>query len=1538
MDVTWSIEEIEAPERSEVEDVLHRLVDPEGPSEWRTEPHKVEVRRRLSGFGGATVLQIAVFWRPKPTLRVVKIGPAEELLEEHRAHETVARPNMEILFTPVETATRASPHSDGRREAVVYQDVSQYAGVPGAPVITLEDLFVAASLGDEGASGRATAAIAGLFEHARSSLYLGPRVGEQPTSLRRKNADLAPDITIQPIPGTEEHRPLWPKDVFDAGTTDPYDPGGVRITELVRLESLESLEVLDHGRALLARNTQQHVAALVAPTPNVTRTPAPLTGEVMALRLGTARERIEKILGRPEHVPVIRRALTALRPALTEVVLPEVSSAVHGDLNSRNVLLVATPTDRGPFLIDYARARPDGSLLADFAWLEINLVRAVEGEPGLAGHLRLQRLLAATSYLFVLTPDEEPEPVPPSLVDCLRSASGGLTACFPVLHRLRWEAFRTYPEERRGSWFADYRRHLVVAAHRTFKWPDTVQTPGRWIASTAVAAVAGEWSDPGDALHDWEDDEVIALAAAPPGWLGRSGAARVLGALSAEIDHRPNLTAATGEALVTAANAVATELAPLCPVPATARPFVDLRAEDLGQDTTEEVDSALAAIMERESAVLVGGYGSGKSTVLRELAVRLRAVAGQPGNATGAEWHRLPILIDAGELTADEAAIRQAVRIVPPETAHDLLRAGCLHLLIDGTTDTVGEIHAYAEQIRRRYPRTPVVVTTRTLPDSCPVIRLLPPTTAQAVAFLTEVAAHRGIPVSAVRRLLSTGIVRRTAELLHVPLLLRMMSDHLQPEADPPGIGDLLDQHFAGDGPEWDHARRLAAHRLDHDTETVDESPELEGRLIDRQALQRRGGRLHFSQPVYRDYFAATAAAADESSWPDRARRRSWREPLRIAVSRRASPPGLLTTVLPLVEEFDPVHAGRLLEASADVGQGLAEAFAVRLAGVLADPQAGAVAAGRAATALLSLGENGRGLLRAVTADLRWDEESRLAALRALNSTDEGRDELLALLRDLLVDRAQPVELRIAAASAAGELDAAQLAVVVADGCGTDLSWRYLQVAGDALASMRVAPSPRLRAVRRETAGRWLTEAAGRLPALTRWDEIDLLQDDREEILTRVLGDDLDLLIDHRFAFGLDEAVGDAIDRVRDDARDDVARLLTGTAGADELLATFGSGDDRLATAAAHGLLARHPERLPDLVAAVTPADRPARLLAAASAAPLAGVTCLAYVEGLALDLASGPPESSVTEALAALIWAAFRLDDVRGAHLARQVRATLLAAGDPRRLHWPISTVVAKSAPPPGRWEGLLTSTYAGDRALGAEALAAQGFHLDGSAPSAMTFTEVARQALREAEPRADAGWAAVEFVRAAATAGLVDALDLAEALLDQPDPDALVRTLPHGRYGTLTLTGRSEMLTAAGFLAREAFRTGQPDSVRAATSMAARIERLDPADAHPSVAAGRLIALGYLGNPVPLLEHLDQAEPRLHAAAKNAALQWATEGPYAAEPWRDAGSAADATARLLRERAGTGAARSTLLIILDEFVSRSGRLPAPSVTGRCE
>jgi hypothetical protein len=1551
MDDLWRTEEIPLADRPRLVDAVSRLVDPDGPLRWRTEPARIEVLRRLSGLGGAVVLHIAVYWHARPTLRVVKIGPAEEMRREYNAHETVATRERNILFTPIETATLAArqpvPTESDQAEAVVYQDVGQYVGRPGAPVTTLEDIFAAASRGDSAAAERATVVIRELFQRARESLYLEIRTGDLPVSLRAENTRLGPDITVEPDSGAGPHSPRWPKDLFEAGTADPWEPPNPHMLQLDELIQLQNFEPRDKDRTRLAVNTDQHVSAAMVPAP--AGTTFPLSGRVVATRPQTARKRILRHLA--AHEPSVRRALAALRPALSEIYLPAISSAVHGDLNSRNILLVDEPEGTDPYLIDYARARPDGSLLSDVAWLEINLIRAVEGDLGLVAHLRLQRFLTATAWLFTSVTGSEPEPVPDGLIECLRAASERLAACWPVLHRLRWESFLAYPEASRDAWFTDYLRHLIVAAHRTFKWPDQIQTPARWTASTAVAAVAGEWL--GDnVLQHWDDDELAALAAGAPGSLGRAGAAWLLGTLSSEIDRRTASGTPPAGSLVEAANAVAADLTDRCPAADVTRPFLELRAEVVTADGTAVHDNALAGIGAHDFVVLAGPYGSGKTTVVAELADRMTTVARNRGNITGSEWHRLPVRIPLSALNTDGDGIESAVGLVFAESARDLLRAGCLHLFIDGAAAPDVDRVALGAAIRRRYPRTPVLVTSRTVPDgytdaACTVIRLHAPTTVQAISFLTEMAAHRGIPVSAVRRLLTGPTARRTDELLHLPMLLRILGEDLRPDVPAPGIGDLLDRHFAGRGAAWDRACRaagqLAAHLLDQGAEAVSDAaawldaadraewPAQRDLLVEQHVLCRTAAGTGFTRPVFRDYFAATTI--DEDSLPERARRLAWQEPLRIAVSRQASPAGLLAAILPLVEAADPVFAGRLLNAGLELDHVLISSFVARHGAVLADPQAGVVGADRAAAALLALGAPGHKLLCGVAVNERYEQSARLTALRVLGSAGQKPDEMFQMLRVILSGPIEPADLRVAAVTVAGRLQATQLAVLAADRCDDDAPWIYVQAAHAALTAMGVVPSPKLTEARRAAARRRLDDATRSLPELTIWDSIDLAQRDREEVLTRILGDEHDRQLSYRFAFGLDEAVGNALERTPGEPPADVARLLSGAADEAELLVGFGDSDDRRSTAAAHTLLRTHPDRAGALVAAVTATDPPARLLAAAAAAHVSGPASLPYVEELARVLADRPGDDTRTEALAALIWAVSRLDEARGAHLAWYVRAALLAADDSRHLHWPISTVIAKSTPSPALRERLLTSPDPGDRAVAMTALAAQGFHLDAAPPPTDTGTEPGRQALRAARPTPEASWVAVEFVRACATARLVDALDLIRDLLDLGDLGTMVRDIPHGRYGVLSLTGLSEVLSAAGFLAREALATGDPTSMDAATSVAARIESLDPAGLHPSVAAGRLIALGYLGDPAPLLDQLDGAEPRLQAAATHAVLRWART-----ETWRDPQQAADAIARHLYGKARSGVARSTLLTILDALCRRSGRLPAPPVTDPCE
>jgi hypothetical protein len=121
----------------------------------------------------------------------------------------------------------------------------------------------------------------------------------------------------------------------------------------------------------------------------------------------------------------------------------------------------------------------------------------------------------------------------------------------------------------------------VLAAHRTFKWPDDIQSPTRWAASTAVAAVAGEWLGPYPVFQHWPDEDLALVArtvSASARTATRPGA-MLLGRLTVETGRRARQHVNRVEDTLTeAANALAAAV--FRPKAAPERgPFMDLSVQ-----------------------------------------------------------------------------------------------------------------------------------------------------------------------------------------------------------------------------------------------------------------------------------------------------------------------------------------------------------------------------------------------------------------------------------------------------------------------------------------------------------------------------------------------------------------------------------------------------------------------------------------------------------------------------------------------------------------------------------------------------------------------------------------------------------------------------------------------------------------------------------------------------------------------------------------------------------------------------------------------
>lgn len=1558
-------------DKDTIDSVLRRL--PAGV--WGEERVSLQVLRRLSGLGGATVLEIKVRPGAKSYVRVVKIGPVAEMRREYAAYTDVIKPLHSELFPPIETGTSgavdagARPAPDGL-EAVVYTEVGQFVGEPGATLTTLEDVLTAASLGDRAAAERGVEAITSLFVRAGTSLYNGPKAVDPAATLVEMVGTLGPDVVVDVDHLSDAGRTVWRDD------TQPFDRGKLLYERTVwragavhqgpgsiapgTAVTIDGLRLEQDGDAVVGRLGNATVELLGVP-PGLLPSPSErgtfgIGGRIVSTRPQTVLRRMSAAInGLADEGAVVtapgvraRHPCAALSDALAVQLPPVSTTRVHGDLNSRNVLLVnsdsGTTREDRPYVIDYARSRPSGQLLVDFAWLEINLMRALGGEPDLARLIRLQRLITVAARLLP-APNHDPaldrfDHLAASLDDA------GLALAWPALLRLRWEAVRCYGQDQYDAWFADYTRHLVLAAHRTFKWPDGIQSPTRWAASTAVAAVAGEWLGPYPVFRHWPDEDLALVArtvSASARTATRPGA-MLLGRLTSETGRRARQHVNRVEDTLTeAANALAAAV--FRPKAAPERgPFMDLSVQvsDAAEMTPRgEPVLAVEALADVGLGVLVGPAGSGKTTVVREAARRMQAVAGNPGAFTGVERHRLPVVVPAYELldtteTASAVVSRHApVSADPPALTEDLLRAGCLHVFVDGAADPADTLVGWAAELRRDYPRTPVLVCLRSDPDPAwdsPVYRLLPPEPGPAMRFLTESAIRRDLPVSVIRDLVGGRGTPRIDELFRTPMGLALLAEHLRPHNPVPSLADLLDHAFPGlhgSDRAWRIAGCLAAGQVDRGTSLTPEAQVLEGLaesdraswpgvrdlLLEHGVLQETAGDLSFGRQVYRDYFAGLNASEDDAALPDRALRLAWQEPLRLAVSRRSAPAGLSAKVLGAVRHADAEFAGRLLAmASGRDDEGL-RSFARDQEAVLRDPGPGRVEQQAAVRALCALGGYGVRRLCAAADDGRLSVAVRLTVLRTLRDDPAPADpEPVRLAARLLGDPSQPAALRATAAEIAVRYRAVHLAVLIADGCDDRARWSYVDAARKALLALG-APAPRrLRTAFRTAAGRRLEHLVRILPRLTTRDAFEAAQRERVEILRQFFRTDADRLLEHRFAFEIGEVAADLLEH------------LPASTPAAVRPGGFDSGDERAVRDAAHRLLRDTRDSAGELIAAVRPGDPPVRLLAAATAASVAGVPALGRLEELVGWLGDQPHRTSrENEALAALLTAVHGVDRLRGAQLAGRLHAALAASGSADRLRWPVLAALARCTPRFETCERLLASVRTRDRELAVEALASAGFHLDASPPPRPPVTGQTRQALLGLQP-ATGGRAAVDFVRAAATAGLTDCLPFVDELLADDKPDRTARSVSHSRYGVLSLTGRSEILPAAGFLARQALLAGESGLRHTAATVAGRIRAMRPE--HPGDATGRLIALAYLGDAETVLRGLDGAQARLHTAARHAVLTWAVDGPLTGPDYRDPERAHDAIAALLTERRHDRHARSTLLTVLWELSRRTGRL----------
>jgi len=700
-------------EDAEIRSALRRIP----PEAWPEAIDHIEVVRLLDGgLTGSTVAQVFLWCGPHRLLRVVKIGPAAELAAEWRAYREVVEPVRNALCAPIVAATRevttgaaVSPW-DGP-SALVYDHVGQYAGAPEDEVATLEELARAAFRGSPGAFAKTVAAIGELFSGTAHVFYHRYAIHPAPLSLRFANLELGPNVTVTVDSLDGEllhHGPVDPGQARSARLADDevllrsVRGTGLRDGDLLTLGELRPHKVTRSG-SLIARG--DHIVVEIEPEhgrPNVVerlaeRSSIAVCGRITATRTTTHRRRLWAVTGELDSDP-----FGALPQVLTESVEGRVFSPVHGDLNPRNVLCTAGR----PYLIDYARAARDRPHQTDFCWLEIGLVRDVFAEAGLPALLGLQRALGFAAHLLDLGADGDR-----AGQACRDLVDTGLWAAFGILWAIREHAHRCYPATAGRPWRWDHPRQLLLAAHRTLKWTGDLQPAAKLCASAAAAMATTEWSS--DPFRFWERDHLVMALRIASEVLPLDGAStRFYAELVTALESRGPLDEDSEELLrhrrIAQVGGRKTSRDPA---------YFDLTANGI---------SALTVLTDRV-ALLAGGAGSGKTTVVRELGNRLT--------------DRIPVFLSAAEEIA---------------TPVELLVLGAVHLIVDGI-DQLGQadrvrVTASLRDLCDRYPRVALVVCLRHEGDEpelygFPVVHLRPLAVGAMRSFLWQALSRTGLDV-----------------------------------------------------------------------------------------------------------------------------------------------------------------------------------------------------------------------------------------------------------------------------------------------------------------------------------------------------------------------------------------------------------------------------------------------------------------------------------------------------------------------------------------------------------------------------------------------------------------------------------------------------------------------------------------------------------------------------------------------------------------------------------------------------------------------
>ncbi|MFG3323929.1 hypothetical protein ACGF3J_38415 [Streptomyces sp. NPDC048171] len=505
---------------------------------WPADVTSVLVHGRLSGGrGGAQVLQVSVTRVNRPaSLQVAKLMSYSEADREWKAYKSLRETFDSHLYVAITAVSRAVLEERGTEapfSTVVYRHVSAWDHAAGE-LSSLEDVVTETVDGTRKVA-HCSQTLSTVMTSLRQNLYTP--ASEQQDDLGSGNGRLGVDIQVRvdkivasggsvclvdgnPAPDDVFHRPSS-SEVLRSATSPPGPRRSLHPDDRVAF-TLENVSV--EGTTVLGdfRSTRIRVVLVGAAKQQVGKVRAGRSVEVQgrvtmvrALQWSSLlRDHFEGADAVDEGEETLRwQGVTVAHPlaGLLEVLDADptlrLRSAVHGDLNPRNVILSGDT----PFLIDFATFNTEDFTLTDTSWLEVCILRDCMAERlSWEQTVRLQRALGALTLLLPHWAPTQLAQAAESLAEALGGHDSVLGRCLSIMWQVRAGIWTVVPESCRDGWPRQYFEHLLLAACRTFKW-SVPEAPERVRVSAAVAGVASEFLSCPTGPSRWWDHDVDAL-------------------------------------------------------------------------------------------------------------------------------------------------------------------------------------------------------------------------------------------------------------------------------------------------------------------------------------------------------------------------------------------------------------------------------------------------------------------------------------------------------------------------------------------------------------------------------------------------------------------------------------------------------------------------------------------------------------------------------------------------------------------------------------------------------------------------------------------------------------------------------------------------------------------------------------------------------------------------------------------------------------------------------------------------------------------